>query len=197
MGHVGKIIFLTLGAMCMLICSSCGKLGFKYEKYSSKDPDLGIAMDYLSGWHFAEQRGSYGSFNQVVFYDAGDKNKGYRGSMVVTVKNSSKIDLSSPTVEAAVEDLLGKRMKFKDAQVLSRTPMTFLNTKATNILISYKTLDNFESLDAKLIPIKERVIIFKKNDKFYIIRYENRIEQFDKFSKAFSHIIKTLKLKEN
>jgi hypothetical protein len=189
--------YLIIGVISMLSGQGCSS-GLKYEHYSSKDPAINITMDYISGWLYSEHRGSYDSYAQVTFYEPPDrKEKVYKAGIIITVKDSAKVEVKPPTVEAYAEDLLAKRMKFKDAKVLSRSKVKLLETDGLDIELSYKTLDKLYNVDAKLIPVKERVIILKKDDKFYILRYQNTEEDFDRFSKAFSHIIKTLKLKEN
>ena len=90
--------------------------------------------------------------------------------------------------------MIAKRMKLEDAEVLSRSKMRLLGSPAIDIALTYKKPDKLRSIDAKLIPFKERVVIFQKEDKFYTLRYMNPEEEFKKFDKAFYHCIKTLKL---
>ena len=54
-------------------------------------------------------------------------------------------------------------------------------------------MNRLYSADAKLIPVKERVFIFKRGYKHYLLRYENSLKEFDKYNSAFTHIVKTLK----
>ena len=164
----------------------------KYEEYSSKDPELNITMDYILGWRYSEHRGSYNSYAQVQFY--GLKEKDFAPSMVVTVEHSSKVKFKPLTVEGMADDLITKRMKLKDAKVLSRSKMKLLGSQAMDIALTYKMLDKLYATDPKFIPFKERVVIFRKQDKFYTLRYMNPEEEFKKFDKAFYHCIKTLKL---
>jgi len=174
-----------------------GCSGVKFEKYSSKDPLINISMDYIKGWQYSETRGSYGSYAQVMFFQFKKGEKGSRVIMEVTVKDSSKIQLAPLTLQKVVDDLLAKRMMFKDAKVLSKSNMSLLNTDAIMIELSYLTLENLLSVNSKLIPVKEKVIIFKKNNNFYFLRYENSAEEFDKYSSAFMHMVKTIKIKDN
>lgn len=168
--------------------------GLKYESYSSKDPELNITMDYILGWDYKEHRGSYGSYAQVIFIEP-KKEQGLKTHIVVTVKKSSKVKFKPLTIEAMWEDLLAKRLKLKDTKVLSKSNRKLLNTKAIDIELAYKTLDKLYRVDAELIPVKERIIIFEKGEKFYTLRYMNREEEFKKFERAFYHCIKTLRIK--
>jgi hypothetical protein len=174
-----------------------GCSGVKFEKYSSKDPLINISMDYISGWQYDETRGSYSSYAQVMFFPFKKGQKSPKTIMVVTVKDSSRMEFTPLTVEAAADDLLAKRMQFKEARVLSKSKMKLLNTEAIAIELSYLTLGNLLSVNSKLIPVKEKVIIFKKNNNFYFLRYENSAEEFDKYSSAFMHMVKTIKIKDN
>ena len=187
-------LFLLIGAICM-INIACGNT-FKYAKYLSKDQELNIAMDYISDWQYREYRGDYGTYTSVLFFE--DK-KGdiLKAQIAVTVKNRAKISITPLTVEALGEDIIAKRMEFADAKLLSKSKFRLLGVKALSIELSYRTLDKIYSTDAKLIPARERIIILIKNDKFYMLTYKNSASEFDKFSKAFNHIIKTLKFKDN
>ena len=166
--------------------------GIKYEKYTSKDTALSITMDYVSPWRYSEHRGSYNSYAQVQFY--GEKEKDFAPSMVVTVEHSSKVKFKPLTVEGLADDLMAKRGKLKDAEVLSVSKMKLLDSEAIDIALTYKNLNKLHAVDARFIPYKERIVIFQKQDKFYTLRYMNPEDEFEKFDKAFYHCIKTLKL---
>ena len=187
-------VYLLIGVIYMFSYYGCSS-GLKYERYSSKDSKINITLDYVSGWLYSEHRGSQGSYAQVLFYEPTRKNKDFKAGMVVTVKDSSKIEVNPLSVEAVADDLLAKRLKLKDAKVLLKSKIRFFKTDAINVELSYKTLDKLYSVNAELIPVRERIVIFKRGDKFYFLRYENTDDEFDKFSKAFNHIIKTLRFK--
>lgn len=190
-----KYLCLIAGVILMVNLFGCS--GVKFEKYTSKDPLINITIDYISGWQCNETRGSSNSYAQAMFFPFIKGQKSPRAIMVVTVKDSSKINLTPPTVEAAAEDLLTKRMQFKDAKVLSKSKMKILDTEAMVLDLSYLTLENLLNVDSKLTPVKEKVIIFKKNNNFYFLRYENSAEEFDKYNSAFAHIVNTIKIKDN
>jgi hypothetical protein len=170
-----------------------GFTSVKYEEYSSKDPALNITMDYISGWRYSEHRGSYNSYAQVQFY--GPIKKDFAPSIVATVQRRSKVKVKPLTIEAIADDLIAKRMKLKDTKVLSRSKMKLLGSPAINIALTYKKPDKLRSMDAKFIPFKEGVVIFQKQGKFYTLRYMNPQEEFKKFSRAFYHCVKSLRMK--
>jgi len=43
--------------------------------------------------------------------------------------------------------------------------------------------------------VKERVVVFVKGDRAYYLDYENSAKNFNKYDKAFTHIIKSLIVK--
>lgn len=183
------LVILLLGVMFMV--NRYGRfVGLKFEKYSSRDPELNITMDYILGWNYTEHRGSYGSYVQVMFIEPEAEKGSFKANIVVTVKKSSNLS----TVKSMAEDLLAKRLKLKEAKVLSNSKSRILNTEARDIQLAYKALDKLYSTDAKLIPIRERILVLKKGDKSYTLRYTNIEEEFKKFERAFYHCAKTLRL---
>ena len=185
---------LLIGVVSMFCFCGCQPI-IQYEKYSSKDPQLNITMDYISDWRYVESRGSYNSYTQVQFIEPAKSDKKLLASITVTTKTTSQAGLASPTIEAMADDIKTKKLKLKDAQLLARGKINLLNTEGICMDFSYKQLDNLRTIDAKLIPSKERTIILKQGDKFYIIRYVNTEEEFNKYSAAFKHVIKSLQSK--
>lgn len=188
------VIVIITGGIFMMgnRCSGLGSL--KYEKYSSEDPELNITMDYISGWRYSEHRGSYGSYAQVQFYGAVKKD--FAPSIVVTVERSSKVTFKPLTIGAMADDLIAKRMKLEDTKIVSRSKIKLLGGPAIDITLTYKKPDKLRSMEVKLIPFKEHLVIFQKDDRFYTLRYMNPEKEFEEFLRAFDHCIKTLRLKE-
>ncbi|MFH0838828.1 MAG: hypothetical protein V1893_01405 [Candidatus Omnitrophota bacterium] len=190
------VIFLLIIGVAIM-CTGCGNSAdFKYETYSGKDPALDITMDYIAGWQYTEHRSVVSGFAQVSLVEFPEKKgKILRAGMSVAIKESTKVKVASPTVENVTEDLIEKTLKFSNAKVVSQTKTKLLDEKAIDVLFSYKTLDKFHRIKSTIVPVKERIIICKKNNKFYTVRYINTAGDFDRCNKAFSHIIKTIKLK--
>jgi len=187
-----RMKIIILGAILMISFSGCsGKM--KYERYAATDPKLNLSMDYISGWTHKVQYGSLDSFVQVVFYAPGRKNNTFEGMMVVTVRDSSKAGFSPRTIDGMLSDLIRKYMKYDSAKVVSKTRKDILGEDAFTIEFSFRSLNSFDSKKAKIVPMKERIVIFQKDDKFYTIRYEILAENFDKYEKAFAHIVKSIK----
>jgi hypothetical protein len=191
-----KTVCIIIGVINMFNIFGCSTSpNLKYERYSSVDPEINISMDYISDWLYSEHRGSHSSYSQVLFYEKAAGDKPFKAGISVTVKNLSNLGVSPASIEAVAEDIYSKRMKFKDGKSLAKSSVKLTGEKAINLEFSYKTLDKLYDVNAKLLPIKERVIIFQKGSKFYIIRYENTAEDFSKFTKAFNHILKSIKFK--
>jgi len=188
-------LFLLIGVICMLNNYGCTG-GFQYAQYFSKDPELNIIIDYIPNWLYREHRDAQNGYASVLFFE-NREDKNYKAKIAITMKNGLKTEIKLSDIEAITDDLVTKRLKFKDAKLLSRSKTMLLGYEAREVLLSYKAMDKIYSTDAKLIPVKERILIFKKDDKLCLLRYENREEEFDKFNKAFDHIIKTLRFKDN
>jgi|WetSurMetagenome_2_1015567.scaffolds.fasta_scaffold410003_2 hypothetical protein len=184
----------VIGVISMVTFYGCSG-NLKYEKYSSKDTELNVTMDYISGWMFSESRGAKGSYAQVTFYEPERKDKSIKAGIVFMVQESSQLKLQALNIEAFTDDLLEKRKKLKDMKVLSRAKAKALGQDAVTLVISYKMLDKFYSTDAQLAPIQEKIVLVKINDKFYTIRYQNVDKEFSRFNAAFEHIVKAIRFK--
>ena len=166
---------------------------FQFETYTSKDPYLNISLEYLAGWQPRETRGSYGSYAEVQFLEPQRQDKHFAASMVALAQKASEAKFSPLTLEGMVDDFIAKRLKLKDAQLLSSSPTEILDLEATKIILSYQVLDKFDQLDAKFVPATERIVAFKKGDTFYTLRYINTTDEFDKFDAAFTHCLQSLR----
>ncbi len=187
-----KNLCLTIGVIIMFNLFGC--LGYKFDKYISKDSQINLSMDYPMGWKYSETRGSYGSYAQVMFSPFRKGEKSSRAIIDVTIRNSSKMQGASPTLDMLVGDLLVKRMQFKDAKVLSKSTLRLLNTNAIVIELSYSTLENLLNVNSKLISVREKVIILKLGNNFYFLSYKNSNKEFDKYNSVFMHMIGTITL---
>jgi len=188
------VIILAIGAIVMISFSGCSP-DFKYGRYLPKDSRLDFTMEYLSGWLAFEQFGSHNSFAQVVFVYPKGKDKAFKASMVATLKDESKVQINTATIEAFADDLIAKRLNLKDSRLIYRKDATVAGEDAVEIEMAYKALDNIDRVNAKLIPVKERIVILKRAGKFYIFRYENKAKEFEGLNKAFNHIITSLNFK--
>lgn len=190
-------VFLLLGVGYMVTCNGCSGTE-KYKKYSSADPELNMTMDYISGWQFSETRGSNDSYANVFFGEPRKKGeeKTRRAFISVTSVESSKIGIAPPTIDAVADDLSGKSLKFKDGKVLKRAKIKIPAGEAIELKFSFEALDKIYSVDSKLIPVNEKVVVLKNADRFYTVRYENKEESFDRFDKDFNHIVKSIRFKE-
>ncbi len=193
MKFVHNCFILMIGAVFMLNLSGCSS-NLKYEKYISKNPAIDFTVDRISGWEAQEQIGSFNSFIQLCFYEPVIKGKGLRAMMVITVEESSKIAITPKTLDGLKADIIKKRMLFNSAKVLTTADKKFFGSNAISIDLSYKTIAD-PVRTAKLVPYKEKIIIFERNREFYIVRYANLADDFDNYSKAFDHIVKSIKFK--
>ena len=169
-----------------------GCSGVKFDKYCSKDPMINVCMDYIAGWRYDATRGAYNSYTQVLFFPGHRKS---RALIDLTVYEDSKINISPLTLDAVVHDLLAKRMRFKDARMISRAKMQILNSDAVTVELSYLLPEDRLSVHSKKILVKEKIIILEKDKKFYFLRYENSAREFNKYKSAFMRIAQSMKIK--
>ena len=188
---VNKIVLcLIIGVIVMSGCTG----NMKYEKYSSSDPELSVAMEYISGWVHRESRGARGSYASVQFI--GPKTEMViRPYMSVSARNESKVKFKPLTIEAMAESLVSGRLKFQDSKVISRSSSKVQGLKAIRVKLEYKALDKLHASDAKLVPVKEYIYILKKGNKFYTLKYFSGADDFKSFESAFIHCVKTLRFK--
>jgi len=181
----------------MVTCNGCSGIE-KYKKYSSVDPELNMTMDYLSGWQFSETRGSNDSYANVFFGESRKKGeeKGRIAFISITSVESSKIGVIPPTIEAVADDLSGKMLKFKDGKLLKKAKIKIPAGEAIELRLSFKAPEKIYSINSKLIPVNERVVILKNGDRFYTVKYENKEEDFGRFDKDFDHMVKSIRFKE-
>jgi len=188
-----KIFFVYL-MIGVLMAGLCGCSGLKFEKYSSKDPELKFTLEHISGWKVVEERGAYNSYAQVMFYPLSNIGMS-QAMMLVLLEKAPKSLVGSAALKKAEDDFIAKRMQFKESKVLSRSKISFLGKEATVIEMSYKSLENILKVNSKLIAFKEKVLIFQKNESFYFLIYQNSFEDFERFHSGFTHLVKTLRFK--
>lgn len=195
MKHNHGVIFLWIGAVVMMfLFSGCGRI--EYDQYSSKDKKLNITMDCPKGWDFNEEHGAYGAYVQVIFLEPAQLNKPFRAMMVITIKDELKKKGVKPLTLAKLgNDLLEKRLALRDAKKISSRHFQFLGFNAGLIDFSYRLPDHPDRVDAQYVPMKERVVFFKRGSRFYILRYVNENRDFSRQEKAFTYCINTLKFK--
>lgn len=192
--HKFSPVVLLAGVVMMAFSQGCSPR-IVYERYSVKDSEIGVELDHISGWAISESRGGNGAYSQVMFLEPVRQGKPLRATMVVTTYRSDKVDLKPASNEKFAEDLMAKRLKLDQAKFLGRSEAEFLGSKNIVADFSYRLPDNPESLDAKLIQVTERAIMFLKGDRYYVLRYVNTSVEFNVFEKAFWHCVRTLKFK--
>jgi len=193
MKYFSKIVLSIIGMVFMLNFYGCSG-NIKYERYSGKNPGIDFSIDHISGWQVVERIGSFNSYIQVSFYEPVMKGKGLRAGMAVTIEDSGKVAVTPKTIEGMSADLIKRRMLFDSSKVLSKTERKVAGAEAIDIELSYKTSSDPARMGS-LVFYRESVIIFERDGKFYTMRYGDFADNFDKYSKAFDHIVKSIKFK--
>jgi hypothetical protein len=189
----GNFLFFLTGVMIMLNGYGCAGES-QYTSYSGKDPALNLSVDCISGWVSQEHKDAERGLVSLLFF-RDEKGTGYKPKMSLILKQGTLLEILPADADSMANDLIQKRSKFKNAKLLSNTRTKVLGLEARQILISYQAMDNIYAFNAKPLPVKERIVVFKKGDAFCLLRYENKEQDFDKFESAFSRMVKSLKFK--
>ena len=187
-------IILLTGACSMKSYGENTQAG-KYSSYSGKDTELNLTVDYPAGWSHGETRGAFGAYAELGFYEPKIKGKPLRAYITLTVTRISKAEFAPKTLQGLVDDLTRKRLELPEAKVLSKSQEKLLGTETTDIQLSYKTPQELYSTNLTLIPMKERIVVFSRDDKFYVLRYSNTASDFDGANQLFIHYLHSLNLK--
>ena len=188
-----KLSRFFIAGVCMVTLSGCASR-FDYERYSSKDPQLGLSMDYVKGWFYKEHRGAAGSYAGVVFYENEGKDV-VKALIGLTVRRSPADEPETQTLDDFAEDFISNSRSFKDMRLLSMSKTKLLGLRAVRMELSYKMPDKIYAPKANLVPARESVVIFEKDNKFYTVRYQNAAGKFKKYNGAFNHIIRSIEFK--
>ncbi len=186
------IVCLSMGFVVLTGITGCAP-GIKYAQYTGKDPRLNLKMDFIAGWLHSEQRGTDDDYVQVLFYERELQQKARRALIAVTLKPASAFDWEPVTPLSVLYDILGKRSKLTDMAVESKGVRgTLLGVETRSAAITYRIPDKLHSAGARLIPVKEKIVVLRKGDTVYLIRYENSSRDFPAFENAFNRILKTI-----
>jgi hypothetical protein len=191
-----KYVLFFSGVVAMAIIFSGCIFQKGLEKYSSQDPELGVTMDYFSGWTLREDRGSYGSYVQALFLEPVRKGKPLRACMDLTAVNESKVKFQPLTTEAFLEDWMKKWQRRKGVKILSTGKSEVSGNTAFVIDMTYQELKSPDLAKADFIPVQERAILWKRHDRFYMIRHVNTVADFRMFDKKFSRCVESLRFKK-
>lgn len=190
-------IVVAIGVIAMLNFIGCGKGEFEFVKYSSRTPSINITMDYLKGWTWLEHTYKEKNYSAVIFIQLADNKQGvFRGNMEADVFDATKLEVKPQTLEAFTEDIIAKRLKYSESKLLKKSRLKLLGTQAIDIEISFKILEKLHAAGAKRIPVKTRMVIFQKADRIYLLKLMVREEDYDRYNRAFDHIIKSLRIKK-
>jgi len=173
-----------------------GCSGLKYEEFSSVDPELNITLEYIAGWRATQDRGSYNSYAQAIFYPVSKEKKSQALMTVVAVKSDAKSEGSAGAVDNAINDLIAKRLKFKEAKVLSRFKTEILGAEAIGVELSYQAAESLIKMNSKVIAFQEKVVVFKKNEKVYTLTYRNAAQEYAEFLPGFTRLVQTFKIRQ-
>jgi len=164
-----------------------------FTQYIPKDELFDISFKHPAGLEVRERRGSYGSFIQAQIVDPSIlKEKKMRSSITLTIYPKSKVKFKPVTAQGLSEDTKNKRLTLKDAKLLSSSKLSLKGLDAIDQTLTYSMI-NLWKRDAKLFPIKERMVYFEKGDNLYEIRLTDLEEDFDSNLMIFDKVLASLK----
>jgi hypothetical protein len=188
------ILFLVGGTILMVILF----FGFgrqRFEKYSSRDPELNVTMDYFRDWNFYEDRGAYDSYAQAIFLEPVRKEKPLRASVVLNIIKESKANFQPLTLTGFFDNQIKKWSSRKEVKFLSREKSKIADLPAYSIELTYYELANPEVLPANFVLMRERVFLWQKDRQFYTLRYVNIAKEFGKLENGFIHCVDSVRFK--
>jgi len=193
-------IFTALvSGVLMVSLVSCSSNGFKYEKYTAKDPMLGLKVEYIKGWMHGESRGSNNSYAEVFFGEpAKDKSTSFKPFMNILVRDIALLGAGSKDLDGIADIIISKNIKIHRASEVSlpRARIKLPAGEAVDSSFEFETLDKIYSVGNSKIKVIEREVVLLKDSKAYILSYRNRQEDFSKYSKAFDHFIRSLRFEQ-
>ena len=185
---------LAIGVLIMFNLLGCSP-GRKFDRYQSKDPDIGVSMLYPSGWEYSEDRGSIEKYACVLFLEPVGKSKhSLRSSIMVKVVKKSDMPDNLSEAGAAADDFMGKASKLRDFKFISRKGSKLFGEKAEDMVFSYKAFNKPLPNIGGFVSAEERDVVVIKNGKCYSISLVSQKDAFEGLDKVFSYVVKTIKL---
>ncbi len=192
----GRIIktwmWIIIGAIGMVNHSGCSS-SFQYAPYSSRTAGLDVSLEYIAGWKFQETRGERGSYSHVIFVENNPREE-MKVFMSVTAAPLSESAAQTFDLQSAADDLIEKRSRFKGFSVISRSAAAVAGLAAQEIVLEYQALNKLYRIDAVMVPVKERIVLCRKEDTLYSFTYQSPEKRFPAFNAAFDHMLATVEL---
>lgn len=180
----------------IIVAAGCGGDAVKYVSYPGKQAPLDISMDYPQGWVYTERRDAEAGYGDVIFVE-NRKGKAFQATMMATVQKASLVKEGAPSSGSLLDSLVSRRLRFKEARIIKRSVTRVAGLYASQALVAYKTVERPADLEVSSIAVKERIIVMRRGDWFYILRYENEEKEFAAYDKAFAHVLKTLQFRRS
>ncbi len=164
----------------------------RYELYRAEDPELNIALEYPAGWLVQEHKDEKAGYTNVLFID-NDTTKKFRPMIVVMVKKISSLKDPSMTPRAFGGAIVRTRMKMAPAKILEERKITIAGIPAVQTAVTYQAMERLHAAGDQTVPAKETMAVFKKDDVFYVLRFDAGLKDHALYEKAFRHAVRTLR----
>ena len=164
-----------------------------YEVFRAKDAALSITMEFPSGWFVREHANKKASYASVIFVER-DARTPFKAVITVMAKKEAdfKKDVSSSSELA--QAILDARKKLPETRVLTRRTVRIAGVEAQESVLTYRALEQLYQAEPRWIQAREVVSVFKKGERYYILRYVASQKEFPRYEKAYRRAIRTLRM---
>jgi hypothetical protein len=164
----------------------------RYELYRARDPELNISVEYPAGWTIQEHRDPKAGYTNVIFIDK-DIKKTFRPMMTIMAKKTASLKDPAMTPQAFSRAIVRTRLRLIPAKILSERQVLVGGVEANQTVVVYTAMDKIYAVDARQIPVKEEMAVFKKDDYIYVLRFEAGLKDYPLYEKAYRRAAKTLR----
>ncbi|MDD5019782.1 MAG: hypothetical protein PHS61_05110 [Candidatus Omnitrophica bacterium] len=165
----------------------------RYEIYRAKDPELNIVVEYPAGWIVQEHKDPKAGYVNVLFIENNPR-KSFRPVIGIMAKKASSLKDPAWTPQAFSRAIVRTRLKLSPAKVLSERAVMIAGVPANQTVVSFHAQEKLYTPDARSIAVKEKMAVFKRDDVFYVLRFEAGPEDYPLYEKAYRRAAKTLQM---
>jgi hypothetical protein len=176
-----SVVYLMIG----VIMTGCAKEA-STAVYRGQTPELKFSLRYPADWEAREFRDPHHGLGGATFTQKAQKGVAYRPFFAVTAKKATAFRLAAVNLQTVTQDALDRALKLDSARLLERSQRKVAGLPATEAVVAYRGLSDIYRADARVVQIREKIVIAQAGDLFYVIRYCNSEEAFSRFDKAFA-----------
>lgn len=166
-----------------------------FDRYEGRIKEANIAFDYPSGWFLSESSGAYEKYREVGFYERRASEKKVSACIKVTIVSEEKAEFNPRTVAGMAEDIKSMRLLLPEARFLSAHQEELCGEMAAVLGFEYELPARLYQLNSPSVLMREEIVIFEKNARFYVLSYSNTAGDFKRLATDFQHAKESLEIK--